>query len=622
MEKLDMQTPNIADKNFEILSKMFPNAVTETINENGEVVRAIDADVLRQEISCSVVEGKDERYQFTWPDKKKTILNTNAPLSLTLRPVYGKSVNFDSTENLYIEGDNLDVLKVLQETYLGKVKMIYIDPPYNTGNDFIYNDDFAMDLTGYRLINGERDDDGNRLVPNPESSGRFHTDWLNMIYSRIRLAKNLLTDDGVIFISIDDNEIDNTKKICNEIFGEANHVCTILREAIKGGSLSRNIRNVHDYVVCYAKNYDEVEFGGVEVEGLKLDKEDEHGKYAKGRELNKWGAGSRREDSPSMYYPIPGPNGEDVYPIRNDGSEGRWRLGKAKMFELLAKGDAIFEPRGDGTYIVYEKLRDDSPKQKQFTTWFSQDYINAKGTEELKSLFGLERAVFDFSKPTKLIKDLLILNNDKDCIVMDFFSGSATTADAVMQLNAEDGGNRKFILVQWPEECEAGSIAANAGFANICEIGEKRIKLAGEKIADESVDTGYRVLKLDSSNMKDIYYNPSEVQQTLFDFYADNIKEDRTPEDLLFQVMLDLGVLLSSKIEETDIAGKKVFNVADGFLIACFDNNVTEETVKAVAEQKPYYAVFRDSSMANDSVATNFDQIFEAISPETVRKVL
>ncbi len=668
MDKLKMHTPNKADENYKKLAELFPNAVTETIDPvTDEVVRAIDKDVLMQEISTTVVEGKDERYQFTWPDKKKSVLLANAPINKTLRPCREESVNFDTTENLYIEGDNLEVLKLLQETYLGKIKMIYIDPPYNTGNDFVYEDDFAQSTDKYMANSGQFDEEGNRLVHNTESNGRFHTDWLNMMYPRLRIAKDLLTEDGVIFISIDDNEIENTLKICDDIFGEYNRIAVLLREAIKGGSLSKNIRNVHDYVVCYAKFLDKINFGGVETDGITLDLEDEHGKYAKGRELNKWGAGSRREDSPTMFYPIPGPNGEDVYPIRNDGSEGRWRLGKQKMFELLNADNAIFEQRDDGTYIVYEKLRDDSPKTKQFTTWFSQEYINAKGTEELKALFEKERAIFDFSKPTKLINDLLVMNNDNECVVLDFFSGSATTAHAVMQLNAEDGGHRKFIMVQLPEETDEKSEAYKAGYKNICEIGKERIRRAGKKIQDflreaglpyrkvvtegvpyevngnthkraewdspefpevenaciaNSLDIGFRVLKCDSSNMKDVYYNPQDVELSLFGSSVDNIKEDRTPEDLLFQVMLDLGVLLSSKIEETTISGKKVFNIADNFLIACFDENVTEDVITEIAKQKPYYFVMRDSSMADDNVATNFEQIFATYSPDTVRKVL
>lgn len=689
MDKLKLQTPNKADENFKKLSALFPNAVTETINENGELVRAIDKDILMQEINTSVVEGKEERYQFTWPDKKKSILLANSPISKTLRPCREESVDFDNTENLYIEGDNLEVLKLLQETYLGKIKMIYIDPPYNTGNDFVYNDDFSESSEEYLDRSGQFDDEGNRLVQNTESNGRFHTDWLNMIYPRLKLAKDLLSDDGAIFISIDDNEIENILKICNEIFGEINQVASILREAIKGGSISKNIRKVHDFVICYAKNIDAISFGGVEANGIELNLEDEHGKYAKGRELNKWGAGSRREDSPSMFFPIPGPNGEDVYPIRNDGSEGRWRLGKNKMIELLNAGNAIFEQRKDGSYIVYEKIRNNMPKIKQFTTWFANEYINAKGTEELKKLFNKERTIFDFSKPTQLIKDILLLNNEENCIVLDFFSGSSTTAHAVMQLNAEDGGNRKFIMVQLPEKTDEKSEGYKAGYKNICEIGKERIRRAGKKIVEdlekkrysklgakdpfdetkelwskgqvsfpgvfredfgytdddgktqkieyhspqnpkdkyfynpETLDIGFRVLKCDTTNMKDVYYSPAEFTVQTLDGMEDNIKEDRTEEDLLFQVMLDLGVLLSSRIEEKIIDGKRVFVVGDeNYLVACFDENITEETVTEIAKMKPYYFVIRDSSMASDSVAANFEQIFEAYSPTTVRKVL
>lgn len=626
-EKLDMMSKNNVQANIEKIKALFPNAVTEVLR-NGKPTLAVDFDVLKQEMSDTLIDDKEERYQFTWPDKKKSILLANSPISATLRPCKEESVDFDTTENLYIEGDNLDVLKLLQETYLGKVKMIYIDPPYNTGNDFVYNDDFAENATEYLANSGQYDEQGNRLFQNTESNGRFHTDWLNMIYPRLKIAKDLLADDGVIFISIDDCEIDNLKKMCDEIFAARNHVATILREAIKGGSQSKNIRNVHDYVVCYAKNIDLIDFTGIEVEGIELNLEDEYGKYARGRELNKWGAGSRREDAPSLFYPIPGPNGEDVYPIRNDGSEGRWRLGKQKMFELLKAGNAIFEPRGDGTYIVYQKIRDDSPKIKQFTTWFSENYINAKGTEEVKGLFQQTTAIFDFSKPSNLIKDLILMSNSTEGIVLDFFSGSATTAHAVMQLNAEDGGKRKFICVQLPEVCDEKSEAYKAGYKTICEIGKERIRRAGRKIKEENglsaqgLDVGFRVLKLDSSNMKEVYYRPEQYQQTLLDDLTDNIKADRTPLDLLFQVMLDLGKPLSAKIEEKEIAGKRVFIVNDDDLIACFDDDVTSDVVKTIAEMKPLYAVFRDSSIADDCVGANFDQIFATYSPNTTRKVL
>ena len=633
-----MQTVDITDSNIEKIGQLFPNCLTERIGGDGKVERAIDFDQLRQELSKEIVEGPQERYQFTWPDKKKAIRLANAPSTMTLRPCREESVDFDNTENLYIEGDNLEVLKLLREDYLGKVKMIYIDPPYNTGNDFVYEDDFSQSAADYAGTSGQRDALGNRLVQNTESNGRFHTDWLNMIYPRLKVAKDLLAEDGVIFISIDDNELKNLENICNEIFGESNRIALITREAIKGGSKSKNIREVNDYVLCYAKTIDSIEFGGIETEGIELNLEDEHGKYAKGRELNKWGAGSRREDSPSMFYPIPGPNGEDVYPIRNDGSEGRWRLGKEKMKALLAAGNAFFEKREDGTYIVYEKIRSNAPKIKQFTTLFKDEYINARGTEEIKSLFKVERAVFDFSKPTSLIKDLILLTGAKEGLILDFFSGSATTAHAVMQLNAEDGGNRKFIMVQLPEATDEKSEAYKAGYKNICEIGKERIRRAGAQILrsaqndndggdlfsqnseQKKLDVGFRVLKLDSSNMQDVYYRPEESSEsTLFE---DNIKPDRTPEDLLFQVMLECNLPLSSKIETRNIAGKDVFSVNNGYLMACFDTDINEDVIKEVAKMKPYYFILRDSSLSSDNVADNFDQIFQAYSKETIRRVL
>lgn len=626
-----MQTKDLANENYEKLKALFPNAITETIDNEGNIVRAIDKDILMQEISTEVVEGREERYQFTWPDKRQAIANANAPTSKTLRPCREESVNFDKTENLYIEGDNLEVLKLLQETYLGKIKMIYIDPPYNTGNDFVYNDNFSMDRDEYLEDSGQFDEEGNRLEKNLETNGRFHTDWINMMYPRLKLARNLLTDDGVMFISIDDNELENLKKICDEIFGEVNFITTITREAIKGGSLSKHLRIVTDYVIVYAKNMDNVKFGGIPTEGFILDREDEHGRYMKGRELNKWGVGARREDSPGMWFPIPGPNGEEIYPIRNDGSEGRWRVSKKNIMNLIKNNNVIYEKRENGTFIVYEKIRDDSPRLKQFTNLFINDYINSKGSEELKKIFNSNLSIFDYSKPPALIFSLIQMSSlDKDSIILDFFSGSATTAHATMQLNASDTGNRKFIMVQIPEETDEKSEAYKAGYKNICEIGKERIRRVGRKILEENqnkegienLDIGFRVLKTDSSNMKDVYYAPAQTEQSLLDMLSDNIKEDRSPEDLLFQVMLDLGISLSSKIERELVDDKEVFIVEDGFLMACFDKDITEETVKAIAKEKPYYAVFRDLSMANDSVATNFEQIFENMSPQTVRKVI
>ena len=630
MDKLTMQSHDVIGSNTQKIAQLFPNCVTERLGKDGKPELAIDFEKLQSELSNEIIGEGEERYQFTWPDKRAAVRLANTPTTMTLRPCREESVDFDNTQNLYIEGDNLDVLKVLRETYLGKVKMIYIDPPYNTGNDFVYNDDFAQGKGDFEQASGLFDEEGNQTIDpmqrNTESNGRFHTDWLNMIYPRLKVARDLLTEDGVIFISIDENEIENLQKICSEIFGESNHLATILREAIKGGSVSKNIRNVHDYVICYARNINNVEFGGIETDGLKLELEDEHGKYTKGRELNKWGAGSRREDSPSMFYPIPGPNGEDVYPIRNDGSEGRWRLGKTKMFELLKAGNAIFEPRKDGTFIVYEKLRDDSPKIKQYTTWFAQNYINAKGTEELKSLFHQERAIFDFSKPSDLIKDFLIMNNDNDCAILDFFSGSATTAHAVMKLNAEDGGNRKFIMVQLPEKTDEKSEAYKAGYKNICEIGKERIRRAGKKVREEAglqgqnLDTGFRVLKLDSSNMEEVYYTPQEF--SMGSLFNENVKADRSNEDLLFQVMLDLGIELSAKIETKQIAGKQVHIVDEGYLVACFDRDVNESTIIEIAKQQPVYFVMRDASAANDNVIDNFEQIFRHYSPDTSCRII
>lgn len=660
MDKLRMQTANKADDNFKKLAAMFPNAVTETINENGEVVRAIDKDVLMQEISCKVVDGNEERYQFTWPDKKKSVLLANAPINRTLRPVRedetvptgadseGKpycstgSVDFDTTENLYIEGDNLEVLKLLQETYLGKIKMIYIDPPYNTGNDFVYNDEFGIRSEEWNGISGNYDADGNQIVGalerNTEANGRFHTDWLNMVYPRLKLAKDLLRDDGVIFISIDDNEVENLKKVCGEVFGEGNFVAIINWKGRGGRQDSKYYAAVHEYILCYAKQR-EYFVAGEEIKSgdvyPKYDKE--KGRYYKTQLLRKWGSNSRREDRPNLFYPITAPDGTEVYPVvavRDsqrpsicEKIDGRWRHGASTMEKNIKNGLVEFVKQDDGTWIPYEKIfapLEGEEKTKKYTTWIDETNDGAKG---IKDLFG--STVFDYPKsPNLLVRFLKMAGIESGDIILDFFSGSATTAHAIMQLNAEDGGHRKFIMVQLPEKCDEKSEAYKAGYKTICEIGKERIRRAGAKIKEEAglaaqnLDTGFRVLKCDTSNMKDVYYNPAEYEASLFSRLEDNIKEDRTPEDLLFQVMLDLGVLLSSKIEETTIAGKKVFNVEDNYLIACFDSDVSEETIKAIAKQKPYYFVMRDSSMASDSVATNFDQIFATYSPDTVRKVL
>ena len=652
MNKLKMHTPNKADENFQKLAALFPNAVTETINENGEVVRAIDKDVLMQEISTTVVEGKDERYQFTWPDKKKAVLAANSPIAKTLRPCREESVDFDNTENLYIEGDNLDVLKLLQETYLGKVKMIYIDPPYNTGNDFVYNDDFAENTDDYLDRSGQFDEEGNRLVLNTESNGRFHTDWLNMIYPRLRLAKDLLTDDGVIFISIDDNEQENLKKVCDEVFGASNFVATFpWRKRTAKSDVPFGVSQDYEWIVVYAKNNSFVaRVNGTERQYYETP--DYPNKPWRIHDLTTQRTASER---PNSNFTMVNPKNGEEYPVNPLRT---WAVTKETFDEYYAKGKIVFP--GDYDFL--------NIKRPMFRYWKYDDMLKAgeafgmmpastklpdeigmslDGTKEITELF--EGKIFSYPKTVNLIKHFIDMSTkiDKNCYILDFFSGSATTAHAVMQLNAEGGGHRKFIMVQLPEETDEKSEAFKAGYKNICEIGKERIRRAGQKILAEAqketvematygetfevdkiadkyknLDTGFRVLKLDSTNMKDVYYNPDELTIETLMGTVDNIKEDRTPEDLLFQVMLDLGVLLSSKIEQTVIGGKTVYNVADGFLIACFDENVTEETITAVAKMKPYYFVMRDSSMASDSVAANFDQIFEAYSKDTVRKVM
>lgn len=613
---LDKETTDGTVRNLDALYKLFPSCFTEAQDAvSGDMRRVVDWGKLRELLGEYVEDGEPEKYDFTWVGKRAAQREAAAPCRKTLRPCKEESVDWDTTQNLYIEGDNLEVLKLLQNSYMGKVKMIYIDPPYNTGNDFVYHDDFAQSAEEYDEHN--LDDEGNRFRKNTDSNGRFHSDWCSMIYARLMVARSLLTEDGVIFISIDDCELKNLENICNEVFGESNKIATITREAIKGGSKSKNIREVNDYIVCYARNFESVEFGGIEGDSLELKLEDEYGKYAKGRELNKWGAGSRREDSPSMYYPIPGPKGEDVYPIRNDGSEGRWRLGKEKMFALLKAHNAIFEMRDNGTYIVYEKIRDNSPKIKQFTTLFRDEYINARGTEEIKVLFNVERAVFDFSKPTHLVKDLTILADAKDAIIIDFFSGSATTAHAVMQLNAEDGGNRKFIMVQLPEETAEDSEAYKAGYKNICEIGKERIRRAGKKIKADSplttqdLDIGFRVLKCDESNYKPVVFAPKDYTQESLDMFLDNIKEERTGLDLLFDCMMRWGLELSLPYETQKVDGCTIYNVDEGSLVACFDGVVTSAVIDAIAETHPLRVVFRDSSFTEAAQKMNLFELFK-----------
>lgn len=674
MEKMKMQSENLVAANIDKIKALFPNCVTEGYDDNGKLTKLVDFDLLKQELSNEIVDGNDERYTLNWPGKKQAILTANSPINATLRPCKEESVDFDNTKNLYIEGDNLDVLKLLRETYLGKIKMIYIDPPYNTGKDFVYEDNFATSAEDYLQTSKSYDDQGNRLFQNNDSNGRFHSSWLTMMYSRLKIAKDLLTDDGAVFISIDDNEQVNLRKLCDEVFGENNFVCNIPRmTSAQRPSQEKYVSIQHDYIVVYVKNNSESNNFARTVKrtGLENIKKDSIGLFFDG-DTSPILASSTQGYSKGGDYDFEY-EGIVYKPIANDGTRRRWLWTIDRMKAAADLG--ILVPTKNGlrvkNYIDKEfQVKTNIMVEKDPNLILaSYDLINAKfannhGTSMLNSM-GIK---FDFSKPVELLIELLRLTNSNDFLVLDFFSGSATTAQAVMQLNADDGGNRKFLMVQIPEECDKNSEVYKAGYKNICEIGKERIRRAGKKIkeeiekstliygkdakkplestaetkqalqmaldsiddnknfeemADKKVpDIGFRVLKLDSSCMKDVYYNPADLSQDLLAGLEDNIKEDRTPEDLLFQVMLDMGVMLSSDIKTLDIQGKKVFNVSDGNLICCFDKNLTEEVVKEIAKMQPLYAVFRDSSMATDSVNVNFDQIFKTYSPTTERKVL
>ena len=621
MDKLKMHSLDGVKRNIERIGKLFPNAITEVMR-GGRVERAIDFNVLRQELSDEIVEGREERYQFTWPDKKKAMLAANAPISATLRPVVADSVGRDGTpggfdsENLYIEGDNLEVLKLLQETYLSKVKMIYIDPPYNTGNDFVYEDDFAQSTDEYMENSGQYDEVGNRMVTNTESNGRFHTDWLNMMYPRLKLAKDLLAEDGVILASIGDMELCNLQSVMDEIYGASNQICCFVWKSRAKPTNAGNARfrpqKVAEYVLVYSKSDPETQiFNVIPAKERVYPHEDELGKFRTTTILTSNRGTFRRE---TMRFESHGytPN-EDF----------RWKAGKETIDHLYDTNHVYVSENG----VPMEKkyAHEESDPLYPIYTFIDADLSGTaeSGKAELGRLVGKQHG-FDTVKPVQLIKYLLQTFAGKNDIIFDFFSGSATTAQAVMEQNAEDGGRRKYILVQVEEKCDPDGEAYKAGFQTVCEIGKERIRRAGRKIkeaagldAPADLDIGFRCLRLSESNMENVYYAPEDLFHLV-----DNVKPDRTPEDLLFQVMLDLGVLLSSPIEVKEMAGKKVFNVAEGFLLACFDHDVTEETVKAIAQMKPCYAVFRDSSMAGDSVAANFDQIFETYSPDTIRKVL
>lgn len=640
MEKMNMQTTDCVGENIRRIGELFPNCLTERLNEKGEQEYAIDFDKLRQELSREIVEGNEERYQFTWPDKRNAIRLANAPTTDTLRPCREESVNFDTTKNLYIEGDNLQVLKILRENYLGKVKMIYIDPPYNTGNDFVYNDNFAQNASDYIHNSGQEDEAGNRLVANTESNGRFHTDWLNMIYPRLKVAKDLLSEDGVIYISIDDKELKNLENLCNEVFGEANFVANIIWQSTAGSNTGTDIVTVTENILVYTKQRSSFEFDGKLTDDDSFSLVDNHvaerGKYALDKMDRRRVAGHYSE---SLNFPIQMPDGSLRWPggTKERNSEGwNYLWSKTKVKWGIDNDFIVFKKTGD-EWNVYNKRyakvdNEGKPFERSipFRNLITSEQSNtAQGTAEQRSLFGFRP--FDFPKPTTLLYQLLLsaVRRNKNALILDFFSGSGTTAHAIMQLNAEDGGNRKFIMVQLPEETENDSEAFKAGFRNICDIGKERIRLAGRKIKElsplttQNLDTGFRVLKLDSSNMQDVYYTPSAFDER--DIFADNIKPDRLNndgEDLLFQVMIELGIELSAKIEKITIHGKVVWDVAQGYLMACFDKEVNEDAIKEIACQHPTYFVMRDGSLANDQVADNFEQIWNEYSKDTIRRII
>lgn len=615
MDKLNMQTTNIVDENIKRIGELFPNCLTERLNDEGKPEVAIDFDQLRQELSKDIVEGPEERYQFTWPDKRNAIRLANAPTTDTLRPCREESVDFDNTQNLYIEGDNLQVLKLLRENYLGKVKMIYIDPPYNTGNDFVYNDDFSQSAGEYMHNSGQEDEEGDRLVANTESNGRFHTDWLNMIYPRLKVAKDLLSEDGVIFISMNDCEQKNLKAICDEIFGSSNFITQLIWQQRKGGGNdSRFVASDHEYILVFTKNV----FS--QTEKWRVSQSEEYQKRYNLVEPNGqryyWDTLVRNGLQNPIVITLKTPEGESIT-LNSQWSQERVESG-------LKDGTVKFTKTANGWSLHHKVYLKGGQVLRSMLTDVGTNKI---ACDEQVALFG--KMLFDYPKPSSLIRCLGELASKSDSIILDFFSGSASSAHAVMQLNAEDGGNRKFIMVQLPEATDEKSEAYKAGYKNICEIGKERIRRAGKKIKEESplttqdLDTGFRVLKLDSSNMQDVYYTPAEFnEQKLFD---DNIKPDRLGndgEDLLFQTMIELGIELSAKIEKRSIAGKTVWSVSDGYLMACFDEEVNETTITEIARQHPYYFVMRDSSLANDQVADNFEQIWEEYSKDTVRRII
>ena len=622
-----MKSLDAADGNVAKIAALFPQCVTERLNKDGKPELAIDFEKLRDELSKDLLDGAEERYQFTWPDKRAASRLANEATDKTLRPDLDASVDFWNTKNLYIEGDNLDVLKVLRENYLGAIKMIYIDPPYNTGNDFVYNDDFAQTRVDFEATSGAFDEEGNQLIDpmqrNTESNGRFHTDWLNMIYPRLKVARDLLADDGVIFISIDDCEVENLRKVCDEVLGEHNFLAQLTWE--KKYTIANDAKYfsaTHDFILCYARNIEDFVIG-------KLPRTDEMNAAYKNPDNHPKGPWKA-----TPLHARSGSNADFTYTFKNGvvftPPSGRFSAYSAEKLKELDDNDEIWFGK-DGLSTPSRKtflceLKNDGVVPRTIIS-FSEGGHNHEADEEVKSLMGGK--LFTSPKPTKLLNLLLrIANCERDAIILDFFSGSATTAHAVMKLNAEDGGSRKFIMVQLPEITDEKSEARKAGYETICQIGEERIRRAGKKVKEEAglqgqhLDIGFRVLKLDSSNMEDVFYTPEDFDAKNIFTTVDNVKSDRTPLDLLFQVLPELDIELSAKIEEKEVNGKKVFFVDGNYLIATFDTEVNESTVTEIAKIKPQYFVMRDASAANDNVLDNFEQIFRHYSPDTVRKIL
>lgn len=650
MDKLNMKSKDITKDNIEKIEKLFPNVITEIKGNGGSITKAIDFELLKQELMDEIVEGDKERYQLTWPGKKEAILLGNTPINKTLRPAKEESVDWENTENLYIEGDNLEVLKLLQESYLNKVKCIYIDPPYNTGKDFVYKDNFTQDKDEYLEESGQADEEGNRLFLNTDANGRYHSDWLTMMYPRLKLARNLLSEDGVIFISIDDNEVHNLRKMCDEVFGERNFVAalpTIMN--LKGNNDQFGFAGTHEYTLVYSKSYSYCLLNEFMLDEEEADDwlVDEYGVYKKGANLKATGVNAPREKRPNLYFPIyiedfsangvSEKDGEELrwslekidenyielYPITN-GQEMSWRWSKAKF--INEKHNVIVNSDGKGRIAIYKKQRPsigDIPSKKPKSLFYKPEYSSGNGTTEIKELF--DNKTFNNPKPLSLIIDMCQIGSSQDSIILDFFSGSATTAHAVMQLNAEDSGNRKYIMVQLPEETDEKSEAYKAGYKTIAEIGKERIRRAAKKIKEEtnlSLDYGFRVFKVDSSNMKDVYYLPNELTQMNLHDLTENIKEDRTGLDLLSQVILESGLELSLPMETKIINGKEVYFVDEDALIACFDKNIDEILIREIAKEKPLKAIFRDNSFKDCPSRINLEEIFKSLSPNTEIKVL